>query len=145
VTFAPYYQTTWSGGGRVTLRFDATRVSGTRSKPGTADETIDAPLHRRAFSASVMNLLARCLPLRKGYRARLPLFADPQGNVEGEVEVLAEETVDVPSLGARLAWKVGLRVGESRATVWLDRVTGGELRTEAVLPGGRTMIQRPKA
>lgn len=88
----------------ITLTYDGGRVRRTRavpdSVPARSDTTYDTPV----FAFNEQELVLRCLPLRAGYSAILPLYSEGSDSLEKDtVTVLAGPA---PAPGSPAGWTV---------------------------------------
>ncbi|HEX6314047.1 MAG TPA: hypothetical protein VFZ73_04275 [Gemmatimonadaceae bacterium] len=142
VTFVPTRQVSYGFAGSSELRFDGTKVTGSRTPPGGVASAVEAVLNAAPFSGSLAPMMIRALPLDANFQATFPVYRDPGGMADATIRVLGREQVPGPGT---TAWKVAISIGPQSATLWIDDAAGRELRTEAQMPGGVMMIMRPAA
>ena len=75
-------------------------------------------LNRNVFDNAQIPEIFRCLPLKEGYRAVLPVFDSSNGSTyEAAVEVTAREEISVPA-GTFDCFKIVLTHGPTKSTQW---------------------------
>jgi hypothetical protein len=108
----------------VTLEFDGRRVRG-RTVPAEGDPTsVDEELAVRPFEWNMFGLAVSALPLRPGYRATMPVYADRFGSVIWYTVEVVRDTSLVRASGFRAPmWEV-LATGDSvapTARLWVSQ------------------------
>jgi hypothetical protein len=108
----------------VTLEFDDRRVRG-RTVPAEGDPTsVDEELAVRPFEWNMFGLAVSALPLRPGYRATMPVYADRLGSVIWYTVEVVRDTSLVRASGFRAPmWEV-LATGDSvapTARLWVSQ------------------------
>jgi hypothetical protein len=88
---------------------------------GQGGEVARIPIAGTPFYGNSLDVVLRSLPLRRGFRALLPLYGTDARAIS-DVLVTVEELEDVRSASGELcrAWRVDVADGEHGGTYWID-------------------------
>lgn len=116
------------------LRFWGNQMGGTTQKEGEAAEEVRATLDQPSYDPGSTVLLARTLPLQKGYHARVPIFNHENGSTRYvTLEVTGSETVHTSASTTAPAWIVSMSYddGEGSQSYWITQSSRTMVKYEA--------------
>ena len=116
------------------LRFCGNQMGGTTQKAGEPAEDVRATLDQPAYDPSSTVLLARALPLREGYRARIPVFNHETGSTRYvNVEVTGSETMRTDASTEAPVWMVSMSYegGDGSQNYWITQSSRTVVKYEA--------------
>lgn len=137
-TLEPIYHSGRNRGGTLVLNFSGMSVKGQKVvQPGDSVIVIDQTLSQKLFDSNLYDLVVRFLPLKEGYRARIPTYIFEQGGLSWyDVAVKGSERV-----GADETWVVESVHGKVTVTFWIDKQSRELLKYYAVTGQGVDLIR----
>ncbi|MGH7553759.1 MAG: hypothetical protein ACREMQ_12105 [Longimicrobiales bacterium] len=129
-------------GRTIALDYKGANVTGNITTPSDGTKAIGVNLASPAFDPNAIELLIGSLPLREGYRARLPVFESDKNAVSWyEARVLGRKSVHVEQVD-RMAWELEIDFGEGTGKLWIDPETRGMVLASFTDKNGSEMQMR---
>ena len=139
-TLAPLWHSDHSPAGRMVVRYEGSRLTGTSDSAGTS-RPVDVEVAPGAFDYSMARMIINQLPLAPGYAGVVLTHDIRRGAVPLPFRVVGEEEITIGGKTA-MAWKVEVDLGRAKAIRWMDQTTRKDLRTSVSFPGGE-MVAEP--
>lgn len=138
-TLAPIAHRSHSAGRDFSIDYAPGKVTGSlRDSSGT--HPIDVALSQPIFDPSELQSLVRSLPVKVGTSFVLPLFDHQKYGIQVDTLVVeGEDEVDTDS-GKTPAWRVTLATADRKATYYLAKDTGRELKVVVTWAGGQMRV-----
>lgn len=138
-TLAPIAHRSHSAGRDFSIDYAPGRVTGSlRDSAGT--HPIDVVLSQPVFDPSELQSLVRSLPVKVGTSFGLPLFDHQKYGIQVDTLVVEGEDDIATDSGKVPAWRVGLATADRKATYYLAKDTGRELKVVVTWAGGQMRV-----
>jgi hypothetical protein len=103
------------------LNFEGATVTGQYSEPNTPPKVVNTVNKQLVFDASALDLILSALPLKAGYRARIPAYIyESNGPVWHDLSVKREVDAETPN-GKLPAWEVVVSTPEYTASYFITK------------------------